>query len=273
MAAPLHATYDITLPAPLDRAPSEPFPRRLRHMLRRLADRYPEGLRAGQLQDVERVAFHVEQILRPGASLADLGGGIGLFPTACAALGMRTFLVDDFDDEVNHEYPLASLDVHREVGVHVVQSDVRHWSERFDDESLDVVTSFDSLEHWHHSPRGVFQEAFRTLKPGGRLFLGAPNAVNLRKRIAVPLGRSNWSHFEDWYYPDQFRGHVREPVLGDLLRMVRELGFETETVWGRNWSGYLGGRMRRWTTCVVDRVLRLRPTLCSDLYVLAVKPG
>ena len=50
------------------------------------------------------------------------------------------------------------------------------------------------------------------------------------------------------------------------------LGFDIHAVWGRNWSGYIGGRARRLVTRVIDRALRAVPTLCSDLYVMAVKP-
>jgi SAM-dependent methyltransferase len=165
-----------------------------------LARRYPEPLKAEQLADAARIASHVERILQPGASVADLGGGVGLFSPSCAALGMQAFLVDDFGDAVNRAFDLGEIGVHRALGVRVVETPVRCWGEAFGDESLDVITCFDSLEHWHHSPRPVFAEAYRALKPGGSLLISGPNAVNLRKRLGVPLGRSNWSHFEDWYY-------------------------------------------------------------------------
>jgi SAM-dependent methyltransferase len=240
--------------------------------VRALARRYPASLRAEQLADAARIASHVERILRPGASVADLGGGVGLFSPTCAALGMQTWLVDDFGDPVNRSFDLDAIGVHRPLGVRVIETPIHRWGEAFGDESLDVVTCFDSLEHWHHSPRPVFAEAWRALKPGGTLLISGPNAVNLRKRLSVPFGRSNWSQFEDWYYPDQFRGHVREPVLGDLVRLVRELGFERQATWGRNWAGYPAAGARRVAGWLIDRSLRPFPTLCSDLYVMARKP-
>jgi len=225
-----------------------------------LARRYPEALRVEQLADAARIASHVERILSPGSSVADLGGGIGLFSPSCSALGMQTWLVDDFGDAVNQAYRLDDIGLHRALGVRVVEAPIHRWGEAFGDESLDVITCFDSLEHWHHSPRPVFAEAYRVLKPGGSLLISGPNAVNLRKRLGVPLGRSNWSHFEDWFYPDQFRGHVRE------------LGFEKQAVWGRNWAGYPAAGRGRAVPWLIDRALRPFPTLCSDLYVLARKP-
>jgi len=268
-AAPLTASRRWVGGYPASRS-AHPATRTL-DVVQTLARRYPAPMRAEQLADVGRIASHVERIYQPGASVADLGGGVGLFSPSCAALGMQTWLVDDFGDPVNRAFDLDDIGLHRALGVRVVETPIQRWGEAFGDESLDVVTCFDSLEHWHHSPRPVFAEAYRVLKPGGTLLLSGPNAVNLRKRLSVPLGRSNWSHFEDWYYPEQFRGHVREPVLADLVRLVRELGFEKQAVWGRNWAGYPAAGLRRAPAWLIDHTLRPFPTLCSDLYVLARK--
>ncbi len=100
------------------------------------------------------------------------------------------------------------------------------------------------------------------------MVIGTPNAVNLRKRLAVPLGRSNWSRFEDWYDPPVFTGHVREPTVSDLERIARDVGLATWQVVGRNWLGYRRRRLGQAIATVVDRPLRLRPTLCSTLYLV-----
>jgi hypothetical protein len=76
------------------------------------------------------------------------------------------------------------------------------------------------------------------LKPGGLFFLGVPNCVNLRKRITVPLGAGKWSAIEEWYEREMFRGHVREPDVGDLRYIARDLGLRDVRIFGRNWLGY-----------------------------------
>ena len=243
----------------------------LRRTLVELVDAYPAPLRSSQHDDVPRHLFHLEQVYRPGTALADLGGGLGLFSPACATLGMATWLVDDFADPVNQSFDIDSLGIHRRAGVRVISTRVLEWGRHFADASLDVVTCFDSLEHWHHSPRPVFREVRRVLRPGGILFFSTPNAANLRHRVKLLIGRSNWSHFEDWYFPDEFRGHVREPILADLLRILDDLGLERRATWGRNWLGNPSG-FRRIASNAVDRGLRPFPTLCKNLYVLAAKP-
>ena len=233
---------------------------------------YPEPLRSTERADLARQRFHLEQIYRPGARVADLGGGIGLLSPACAVLGMTAWLVDDLRDPVNQRFPIEELGVHRRAGVRVLPIPVAEFGRHFEDASLDVVSCIDSIEHWHHSPRPVLEQVARVLRPGGLFLLGGPNAANAVHRAKLLLGRSNWSHFDDWYYPAEFRGHVREPILADLLRIVKELGLERRAVFGRNWLGAPGG-WKRLAVTAADRALRLAPSLCKDIYVLAAKPS
>src|SRR5205814_1770349 len=149
-------------------------------------------------------------------SICDIGGGIGLFSTGCAALGMKALLIDDFADPINRRMGDSAFVVHKKYGVsilsrNVITDGVADISERFD-----VVTTFDSMEHWHHSPKRLFQQLLAALKPNGIFVLGVPNCVNLRKRVTVPFGRGKWSRMEEWYEVETFRGHVREPDIDDL---------------------------------------------------------
>jgi SAM-dependent methyltransferase len=270
---------DIPPPLPVPSTlPDEPGAGRA-ESLRALLDRaleevlalYPEPLRSAERADLARQRFHLAQIYRPGARIADLGGGIGLLSPTCAALGMDAWLVDDLGDAVNQRFPIDALGVHRRTGVRVLATPVLGFGAHFDDASLDVVTCIESIEHWHHSPRAVLEEVVRVLKPGGLFLLGAPNAAGVHHRAKLLLGRSNWSHFDDWYHSKEFRGHVREPVLADLLRIVDELGLERRAVFGRN---FLLDPPRGWKGLAVkaaDPLLRPFPTLCKDIYVLATK--
>jgi SAM-dependent methyltransferase len=164
--------------------------------------------------------------------------------------------------------------LYAEYGVTVISRDVVTDSIDFPPRSLDVVTIFDSLEHWHHSPKKVLRAVMETLKPNGYLITGTPNCVNLRKRITVPLGIGKWSALEEWYEKDVFRSHVREPDVEDLRYIARDIGLSDVQIEGRNWIGY-SSRWKIVQTLVpfADRLLRLRPSLCSNLYMIGRNPA
>ena len=121
---------------------------------------------------------------------------------------------------------------------------------------LDAVTSFDSMDHWHRSPRSTFHAAVSALRPGGVFLLSVPNAANARKRIAVPLGKNVCSRMEEWYDKPTFREHVREPVVADLKYIAADLGLSDVRIIGRNWLGHSNrAPWRRRVTRFVDRGL------------------
>src|SRR5262245_48629830 len=258
-------------------------PADLLRLLDKLARSHRPDLVPGQLAEVARIAFEVELVIeRVGTDVAlcDIGSGIGLFPAACASLGMRVTMMDDFVHPFGDEsVPLVpdapdavylggvedALTLHRCLGVRVEKRDALEEGLGFGPASLDVVTIFDVMEHWHHSPRSLLRAVVQALVPGGLLIIGGPNCVNLRKRITVPLGRGKWSRLADWYEMKRYRGHVREPDVADLRYIARDLGLAQVEILGRNWAGYLSASpwMRR-ATAVADRLLQVRPSLCSD---------
>lgn len=224
-----------------------------------------------------RILWQVEQLtkLAPvGSSVVDLGAGLVPFMPICQQLGYNTVIVDDYRDATYPRAPTeAVLERFQAMGVKVCRCDI------FEDRSflaelpeLDVVSTQDSIEHWHHSPKSLFHELWAKLRKGGVLWIGAPNCVNLRKRLTVPLGVGKWSQMVDWYEQPTFRGHVREPDVGDLEYIARDLGAERTRISGKNWVGYRHpSALVRKVMPLVDRPLQLFPGLCSDIYLLAWK--
>ena len=242
---------------------------------RALANRYPADLQPVQLADLPRIVFHVQLVLdRHGtrAAVCDLGGGIGLFTPVCARAGLRAVLVDDFLDGVNAHHDASALPIHRECGVGIVATDALAPALDFPVESFDAVTAFETIEHWHGSPRVLLRKAVSWLKAGGHLIISMPNCVDLKRRIMVPLGRGAWSSFEDWYAEPAFRGHVREPDTDDLRRIASDLGLTDVQILGRNWSLYGAPAPLAWMTLALDKLLRVRPSFCSTLYLIGRKP-
>lgn len=112
----------------------------------------------------------------------------------------------------------------------------------------------------------------RKLKPGGRFVLGVPNCVNLRKRLTVPLGYGKWSGFDEWYHREMFRGHVREPDVGDLRAIAADMGLVNAQIVGRNWTGHASpNTATRIAARIFDVPLRAFLNLCGDIYLVGHK--
>src|SRR5437773_653173 len=123
--------------------------------LKEAAHQYPVNMVAAQTADIPRIAFNISVSLPAGmpldqATICDIGGGVGLFSIGCASIGFRkVFLFDDFADQINEQADACIFDIHRRFGVQVVSRDVVTMGLCDPGERLDVVTSFDSMEHWH----------------------------------------------------------------------------------------------------------------------------
>jgi SAM-dependent methyltransferase len=238
----------------------------------------PPQIRDGQGTQVTRFDWHLDVLKRhapAGGTVVDIGGGWGTFSLGAAALGYRSILIDDngdagwLDESVMH----AMENLYAKYRVECVVKNVVSAPLGLPSSSVDMVTSFDSLEHWHASPRRMLHEVVDALKPGGWFFLGVPNCVNLRKRLTVPFGYGKWSSMSDWYETPVFRSHVREPDVDDLRYIARDMGLIRVQVYGRNWQGmYSSNRITRGVTPFVDHLLRQFPTVCADIYVLGQRP-
>ena len=188
----------------------------------------------------------------------------------------RSVLIDDFDDSVNHRVGGSGsiLDLHKRLGVEVIARDVVEMGIADIGGLFDIITTFESMEHWHHSQERLFHDALEKLKAGGVFIVGVPNCVNIRKRITVPVGIGKWSAMHDWYEADRFRGHVRELDVNDLLYIANDMGLRDVRVLGRNWLGYSATNpVIRLAARFLDYPLRVRPQLCSDVYLIGRKPS
>lgn len=216
-------------------------------------------------------------IYKPGGTVVDIGGGDGIRAAICANLGMKAYNVDFYELNVGgcdhmpagfiDEFQ-AAVEVNKSFGVIFENADVIKW--RTTISNIDVVMSFDALEHLHHSPRDLFHHLKERMVVGGQFFIGAPNAANILKRLRVLGGKNAFSRIEDFYYVPLFTGHVREPIVSDLYVIANDLNMPA-TVIGANWLGFsrLGPNSK--LAKIADVILRPFPELCSDIYLLAQK--
>lgn len=91
----------------------------------------------------------------------------------------------------------------------------------------DVIMLHDVIEHFHESPRILLNTLLGNLKNGGLLVLTVPNAGNIRKRLHLLMGKTNYPRYGYFYwYPQKWDGHVREYVRGDLELLTKFLGLK-----------------------------------------------
>ncbi len=242
--------------------------RTIEEALRRVQQDYCADILADTIGQTTRDIFKISLVARPGASLCDIGSGLGAFGPACAALGMKVTVVDDFRDEVNFSVGGAGFTAHKKYGVRVISADasiglpIRGM--------FDVTTCFASIEHHHNSPKRMLHSMVDHLVPGGLIVLSAPNAVDIMKRIDTPLGRAKWSRIEEWYEPQEFRGHVREPVVSDLRYIARDLGIADYRIVGRNFI-WNRSRLAKMLLEQVGRVVQHWPSLCTEIFLIGHK--
>ncbi len=238
---------------------------------------YPENQKWLIDANRKRLQWQLEQVVEKvpeGGEIVDIGGGIVPFMSTLQKYGYKTTIIDDLgDDTVQNDGSRAVIDQIREAGVRLIGADAFDEPiEPLTERGFDMVTSHDSMEHWRNSPKAMLHRFWERMPSGGVMWIGVPNCVNLRKRITVPLGYGKWSQMRDWYEPEIFRGHVREPDVDDLRYIARDLGASKVEIQGKNWLAYRHpNKFIKTLAPVIDPVLRIKPSLCSDIYLFAWK--
>ncbi|MGB7267119.1 MAG: methyltransferase domain-containing protein [Terracidiphilus sp.] len=174
------------------------------------------------------IARCVRRHLAPGAKILDFGAGPCDKTAVLQAMGFECSAYDDLQDawhvkSNNRERIVAFAE---SAGIHFTLAKPGVGL-GYPKAYFDMLILNDVLEHLHDSPRELMNSLLELVKPNGLLLMTVPNAGNIRKRLVLLFGGTNYQQFDTYYwYPGQWRGHVREYVKSDLRKLSKYLSLE-----------------------------------------------
>lgn len=94
-----------------------------------------------------------------------------------------------------------------------------------DEEQFDLIVFSETIEHLYTSPATVLPALRALLRPGGRLFIQTPNAVQLGARLKLLAGRNPYELIRT---NRANPGHFREYTMAELRAYADDTGFVVE---------------------------------------------
>lgn len=124
-----------------------------------------------------------------------------------------------------------AIDLSRARGVIAEYCDMSEDRFPFEDNTFDYITMLCSIEHII-DPVHAISEAKRVLKPGGKMIITLPNAVNVKNRIAFASGKvpidllhikpGEGMHIQFFNYKDEFESRILNKIEG--LTIEKKIG-------------------------------------------------
>ncbi len=102
----------------------------------------------------------------------------------------------------------------------------------FAENQFDLVSCWETMEHFNFNPVGFVRDLHRVLKPGGEAYVTVPNIARLENRIRLLLGKGIGTDIDgyDHYYNHaggRFLGfHWREYALPELAHLFGSQNFQ-----------------------------------------------
>jgi SAM-dependent methyltransferase len=193
---------------------------------------HPKYIHEGRVRAWRHVARQAAGFVPPGGAVLDFGSG----PCdAAAVLSLMGYKVSAGDDLLDTWHMLPGmrekiLNFARDTGVDftlIEEGKPLPWNAG----GFDMVMLNHVLEHIGESPRELMLAMVARLKDGGHVLVNVPSAVNIRKRLDVLRGRTNYPDYDMFYwYPSPWRGHRREYCKHDLERLSANLGLTTRAL-------------------------------------------
>jgi SAM-dependent methyltransferase len=206
----------------------------------------------------------------PPARMLDFGAGPAEKTAMFAAMGFACTAYDDLMDDWHQlgNNRQKILEFARKFDVNYVVAEGGFFP--FKPGEFDVIMMHGVLEHLHDSPRELLSSLLQFLNPHGVFYATVPNATNLRKRLAVLWGKTNYQLFESYYWSiGPWRGHIREYVRQDFLQLAEFLDLEILEL--RGCHQMLRRLANKNTRRVYLALTKIFPDLCDTWLFIAKK--
>lgn len=228
---------------------------------------------------LEEIAVIVEELRKYMPTfdqkyLLDIGSGPMDKTAMFRFLGFECWAADDLTDPWHQRYDNARKikGFAQQAGISFFQQTPSEYAIPFEPESFDVVCALGVIEHLHASPRDLLNTMGRFVRRDGLLIIAMPNSVNLRKRLSVLLGRTNYPSVDSFYHSTgQWRGHVREYTLSEAAYICKAAGFEVLTQ--RTFEHLAFKKLSFPLRDIYLMLTSIVPTLGSGLLVICKKPA
>jgi 2-polyprenyl-3-methyl-5-hydroxy-6-metoxy-1,4-benzoquinol methylase len=208
-----------------------------------------------------------------GKRLLDIGCGPMSKTAIFQLFGCHCFGVDDLSDpwHVEGTNTQKIKNFATQLGINFHKQAEGDYTIPFEESSFDLVTSLSVIEHLHESPREMLNTMGKMAREGGLIVIKMPNSVNLRKRLSVFRGKTNFPPVNQFYDSNgTWRGHVREYTLDEIIYICKRSGFElvSATTFEHLAHEKLASPLRE----IYLMICNLIPTLRSSLLVVCRKP-
>ena len=235
---------------------------------------FPDYVRFSRINLLNTARMTLKWIPRP-ARAVDIGCGHMAKTAVLHVLGYRMTGIDDFGDDWHSSNTQSLRRFAQTMGIELVIGDASN-PQTFDSlksSSLDAVFITDVIEHIHGSPRVLLNHAGMLLRDEGYLVVGYPNSVNLRKRIDVLIGRTNYTKLDIFFNEtDPYRGHVREFTPTETLQLFQLAGFQPLEVRTIHGTAMLLRLPHSWVRFTYQGICAVLPNLREEILGIAQKP-
>ena len=194
--------------------------------IKHVSDEFPfDGYLNGVDNAYQNIGATVKKWLPSGGRILDFASGPCDKTAILQRMGYQCSACDDLSDPWHKGNEEKIVNFAESVGIDFHR--LKDYTLPYEENTFDMVMAHAVLDHLHDSPRELMNKLVSFIKPGGYLFVSLPNAVNIRKRLAVLRGKTNMPPYKTYYwYPGHWRGHVREYVKDDLTQMADYLQLE-----------------------------------------------